>query len=169
MKQIEQMKRENLLTFRPSKITDERLWLIADSKIARDFGYKPTPPIHPLYFEHEKAIGDIFVSLMISGHLTGWDRSDRPSLRDDAQFYIDEDLYYLEMEMGNHGVDRLTEKVVRYKKHFRETGERFHTLFVMRDSLEKIESVFEEERVTNHYRACLFEQITASPGAFLDF
>lgn len=163
------MRKESLLTYRPSKITDERLWLIADSKVIKDLGYKPTPPIHPLYFEHEKAIGDIFVSLMVSGHLTGWDRTDRPDLRDDAQFFIDEDLYYLEMEMGNHGTERLTEKVVRYKKYFRETGERFNVLFVMFEDTAKIDAVIESERVSSHYRSCVLSDIIARPGAILGF
>jgi hypothetical protein len=169
MKQIEKMASESLLTSKPSKITDEKLWLIADSKIARDLGYKSTPPIHPLYFEHEKAIGDVFVSLAISGHLTGWDRSDRPKLRDDAQFYIDDNLFYLEVEMGNHGIDRLTEKVVRYKKYFRETGEPFHVLFVMKDDLAKIQNVFASERTTIHYKSCLLEEVVTNPRPIFGF
>jgi len=163
------MRKESLLTYRPSKITDERLWLIADSKVIRDLGHKPTPPIHPLYFEHEKAIGDIFVSLAVSGHLTEWDRDDRPSLRDDARFSIDQDTYYLEMEMGNHGADRLTEKVVRYKKYFRETGERFNVLFVMFEDANKIEHVLESERVTSHYQACLLADIVDNPAQIFGF
>jgi hypothetical protein len=168
MKQVEQMKRESLLSFKPAKITDERFWLIADSKVVKDLGFKPTQPIHPLYFDHEKAIGDIFVTLAVSGHLTGWDRSDR-KLKDDAQFNIDEDLYYLEMEMGNHGQAGLTEKVVRYKTHFRETGEQFQVLFVMNESAETIQRVFETERTTSHYQACLLSEIVSNPLPIFGF
>jgi hypothetical protein len=168
MKQVEQMKRESLLSFKPAKITDERFWLIADSKIVKDFGFKPTQPIHPLYFEHEKAIGNIFVELALTGHLTGWDRTDR-KLKDDAQFSIDENLYYLEMEMGNHGPAALTEKVVRYKSHFRETEERFHVLFVMNETAQTIKKVFETERTTPHYQACLLSEILSNPKQILGF
>lgn len=169
MKHLEKMKSESLLTSKGNKITDEVFWLIADTKVVKDLGYKPTPTIHPLFFEHERAIGDVFVSLMVSGHLTGWDRGERPHLRDDAQFFIDEDLYYLEVEMENHGADRLADKVVRYKKHFRETGEAFHVLFVMKESLDKIRGVFDSERVTTHYRACLLSEVTANPQAIFGF
>jgi hypothetical protein len=168
MKQVEKMYQESLLTFKPARITDERMWIIANTAVVRDLGFKPTQPIHPLYFEHEKAIGDIFVALAISGHLTGWDRTDR-KLKDDAQFYIDDDLYYLEMEMGNHGVDRLTEKVERYQHHYRETGERFTGLFVMSESLETIRKVFEAKRTTPHYRACVLSELVDHPEAVLRF
>lgn len=126
-------------------------------------GYEPTFPPHALLLDHEKAHGDIFVSLMLSGRLTGWDRAERPQLRDDGKFYIDDDLYYLEVEMENHGIDRLAEKVARYKKHFRESQESFHVLFVMKQSLDKILKVFESERTTPHYRACLLDELVASP------
>lgn len=169
MKHLEKMESESLLTSKGNRITDERFWLIADTKITRDLGHKPTTTIHPLLFEHEKAIGDVFVSLMVSGRLTGWDRGERPSLRDDAQFFIDDDLYYLEVEMENHGADRLADKVVRYKKHFRETGEAFHVLFVMKESLDKIHGVFDSERTTTHYKACLLSEIVESPQAIFEF
>lgn len=106
---------------------------------------------------------------MVSGRLTGWDRSERSNLRDDAQFFIDDDLYYLEVEMESHGVDRLADKVVRYKKHFRETGEAFHVLFVMKESLDKIHGVFDSEQTTVHYRACLLSEIIANPQPIFDF
>jgi len=163
------MQSESLLTSKGNKITDERFWLIADTKVVKGLGYKPTSTIHPLLFEHERAIGDVFVSLATSGHLTGWDRGERPQLRDDAQFFIDDDLYYLEVEMENHGVDRLADKLARYRKHFRETGEAFHVLFVMKESVDKIRGVFAVERTTAHYKACLLSEIVTSPSTVLKF
>jgi hypothetical protein len=162
MKNLEKMEDEDLLVSKTYRITDEKMWLIKKSKIAQKLGYEPTQPVHPLLLDHEKAQGDIFVSLMLSGRLTGWDRDER-SLKDDAKFWIDDDAYYLEVEMENHGMDRLTDKVVRYKKYFRETHEAFHVLFVMKQSTDKILSVFEAENTTTHYKACLLDEVIANP------
>ena len=106
------MAREDLLESDSYGLGVEKLWRFADNKEVRKLGYQPPGKLRPMFYEHEKAHGEVFVSLALCYdlNLNEWDRAENQFLRNDGHFVVGDDFYFLEVEMDNHGADRLAEK-----------------------------------------------------------
>lgn len=160
MKNLKTMEAETLLSSKSYGLGVEKLWAIRSSKVSRQLGYEPTGFMHPIFYDHEKAHGDVFVSLALTGHLTHYERKENQTLRNDGEFAISGSFHYLEVEMGTHGDSKIEEKLKRYFKHF-GTGNQFQVLFVVPDEayLERVVGVFDNAGASKHYKAVVFGDV----------
>lgn len=150
----------------------EKLWRFADNKEIKKLGYQSPGKLRPMFYEHEKAHGEVFVSLALCHdlNLNEWERAENQFLRNDGHFMVGDDFYFLEVEMDNHGAERLTEKVDRYRAYYRETQERFSVLFVFQTEAKRdaVIDLFGVLKVTKHYRAVTIEEIKKPKNVFLN-
>lgn len=161
------MEAEGLLASKSAGWGEQKFWAFADTKDARSLDLKHPGWLHPLLHDHERCLGDVFVALMLSGELREWNREETKNLKEDAQFCFGpyDDSYFLEVEMGNHGESRITEKINRYRKHYAATGEAFRVLFVVQTEGDKDKTValFDSLQLSTHYSVCLFTEIAVDP------
>lgn len=104
--------------------------------------------------------GDVFVALYKTGSLHGWGQQRiNKEIIPDRIFYLADDLFYLEVEMGNQKDAIIKKKVEAYKKYWRETQENFKVRFVTDDdkAYEMLTRVLENE--SYHYEAYLLEDL----------
>lgn len=164
MKTLER-NRPKLLNSKSYGLSKEYMWSLARTKVIRDLGY--TPPkseIHALLYEHEKSLGDVFVSLVLTERLVNWqtEGDQKIGLRYDRLFQIDERKFYVERETGSQGKDKLRTKLRRYQAHYQKTHESFHVL-VLAEEAELYLSIFEELRLSSHYGVAIFSDFIKDP------
>lgn len=123
--------------------------------------------IHSSLYEHEKACGDVFVSLALTDRLLEWqgEGDQKSGLRHDRLFRIGGPVNYLEMEMGNHARDTLRNKVKQYLDLYRKTGGTFNVIFSFQteDEIEDMVGIFAESRVGKQYAAVLQTELVSDP------
>ncbi len=119
--------------------------------------------IHSTLYEHEKACGDVFVSLAITNSLLEWqgEGDQKSGFRHDRLFRFSDSINYLEMEMGNHGKDTLRGKVKHYLDLFRKTRKPFNVLFSLptEQGVEDMVGIFDELGVGKQYGAVLQSEL----------
>lgn len=110
------------------------MWAIKPNPINRDLGYEPPrAEIHTYKYEHEKACADVFVSLVLSGKLIGWEQHKKiGGIIPDRTATLDGTVY-IEVEMGSQ--DKIRQKAESYKKYFQETRQQFDVWFLVKDQL----------------------------------
>lgn len=123
----------------------DNLYSLKPHSIIKDFGY--TPPkseIHRFKYEHEKACGDVFVTLALTGKLFGWEAHKKISKEIIPDRMADYGgTVYIEVEMGSQ--DKIREKAEAYRKYFYETKEQFQVWFLV-DSDKLYQSGLEDLR-----------------------
>ena len=109
-------------------------WALKSHPVIKDLGL--TPPkgeVHSHFYPHEKLCGDVFVQLVLTGNLHGWEHKRlNDDIKPDRTFYYGDDLVFLEAERGSHNESTIRQKIQNYQQHWRETKARFKVLFVSR-------------------------------------
>jgi hypothetical protein len=101
--------------------------------LIQEFGY--TPPkseIHTFKYEHEKACGDVFVTLILTKKLYGWEmhkKIGKDIIPDRTADY--DGTVYIEVEMGSQ--NKIRQKAESYMRYFRETREAFDVWFLVKE------------------------------------
>jgi hypothetical protein len=164
MKNLKKLQTDGLLKSKSYGLGKEMLWSLTSTRLVRDLGH--TPPkseVHSMLYEHEKDLGDVFVSLALSGRLLEWqgEGDQKKGLRNDRMFRLADPKNYLERERGNQGVPKLREKVGRYVKHYETTREPFNLIFSVdtEEEIERLIYLFEELRLGKQYAATLQQEL----------
>jgi hypothetical protein len=168
MKSLKRLETSGLLKSKSYGLGKEKFWFLAKSKLVTELGY--TPPkgeIHTYKYEHEKDCADVFVSLALSDSLLEWEGEgdQKIGLRYDRKFRVDDRQFYLEVERGTQGPEKLRAKLERYIKHYRKNGEPFHVLFTVKDevSLERVIYLFEEFKLGASYCVVVQSELISDP------
>lgn len=127
------MKAENLLKSKNYGLGKDNLWSLkigASLRLAEEVlnensedEIKLIPPkteIHTFKYEHEKACGDVFVTLALTGNLYGWEAHRKISkniIPDRAADYGG--TVYIEVEMGSQ--NKIRQKSENYSQYFSES------------------------------------------------
>lgn len=140
----------------------EYFWALRKHPIVTDLGLiPPKAEVHSNLYEHEKLCADVFVALYRTGSLHGWGQQRVSGLKKnpDRIFYLGDDLYFLEAEMGNHKEAVIREKVEAYKNYYRTTHEQFQLRFLVKeeDTFNMIYRVLENE--THHYQVYMLDAL----------
>jgi len=120
----------------------------------------PRSEIHTFKYEHEKLCSDVFVALYQTGGLYGWGQQRiSKEVIPDRIFWLHDDLYYLEVEMGNHKEAIIKSKVEAYKRYWRESNEKFEVRFVTADAkaFAMLSKILEDEPY--HYQAYTLDHL----------
>lgn len=168
MKNLKTLQKDNLLKSKSYGWDKDKFWYLAKHPLNEEQGFAPPKAeVHRYKYEHEKDCGDIFVSLALTGNLLLWEGEGRAikGFRHDRKFSLDKLDWYLENERGTQAPTVLRGKLDQYIKHYRETKEMFHVLFVVQDedAVSQIVYLFEEYRLPNFYWACVFDQFVSDP------
>lgn len=140
----------------------EYFWSLRKHPFVTDLGLvPPKSEVHSNLYEHEKTCADVFVALYRTGSLNGWGQQPVTGLKKtpDRIFYLGDELYFLEVEMGNHKEAQIREKLESYKRYYQQTREKFQLRFVVKDELtfNLISRVVENE--TYHYQVYMLEAV----------
>jgi hypothetical protein len=121
--------------------------------------------IHASLYEHEKACGDVFVTLVVTGKLWGWggEGNQEAGFRHDRSFklYADLPVWYLEMETGSQKEGTWRVKLDNYVRLSREVKEPFIVLFTMPDekAMDSIIRLYGEYKLGDRYAVCVHEDL----------
>lgn len=142
----------------------EKFWSLARKKYVRDLGYTPPHQVHTHLYEHEKDLGDVFVSLALTKRLYNWqgEGDQKRGLREDRLFQFDDLVFYLERERGTQGREKLRRKLSQYVTFYRETKEPFYVLILGEDT-ELYLSLFQEMQLGSYYRVAVFSAFVNDP------
>jgi hypothetical protein len=164
MKSLKRLEVSGLLKSKSYGLAKEKLWFLVKHKAVSDLGY--TPPkaeIHAYKYDHEKDCADVFVSLALSDSLLEWEGEgdQKIGLRYDRKFRVDDRQFYLEVERGTQGPEKLRAKLERYIKHYRKEQEPFTVLFTVKDepALERIIYLFDEFKLGSSYCVVLQSEL----------
>jgi hypothetical protein len=168
MKSLKRLEASGLLKSKSYGLAKDKLWFLAKHKVVLELGY--TPPkgeIHAYKYDHEKDCADVFVSLALSDSLLEWEGEgdQKMGLRYDRKFRVDDRQFYLEVERGTQGPEKLRVKLERYIKHYREKQEPFNVLFTVIDepALERIVYLFEEFKLPASYSVVIHSELVNDP------
>jgi hypothetical protein len=167
MKNLKTLQTNGLLKSKSYGLGKELFWSLAKKKIVRDLGYNPPKSeIHSYLYEHEKDLGDVFVSLALTETLYTWkgEGDQKKGFRFDRMFQIDDTVRFLERERGTQGREKLRAKLSRYLKHYRETKEQFNVLILAEASeIDFHLSLFGELHLGNHYGSVAHSEFVRDP------
>ena len=168
MKSLKRLEANGLLKSKSYGLAKDKLWFLAKHKVVLELGY--TPPkgeIHAYKYDHEKDCADVFVSLALSDSLLEWESEgdQKIGLRYDRKFRVDDRQFYLEVERGTQGPEKLRAKLERYIKHYRQAGEPFNVLFTVVDesALERLIYLFEEFKLGASYAVVIHSEFVNDP------
>ncbi len=146
-------------------------WSLKKHPVIAELGYSPPrAEVHTFKYEHEKACAEVFVSLALTKKLYGWESHKRISKTTipDRIANLERRIFYLEIERGTQ--DKIVHKTENYRTFFRETGEEFGVLFLVKDEKTLADSVkkLEAANASSHYLVGVFSEFTDDPlGAIL--
>lgn len=168
MKSLKRLEASGLLKSKSYGLAKDKLWHLSKHRVIKDLGYTPpTGEIHAYKYDHEKACADVFVSLVLSDTLLEWEGEgdQKIGLRYDRKFKVDERQFYLEVERGTQGPEKLRTKLERYVKHYRQEQEPFHVLFTVQDeaALERLIYVFEGLSLPAAYAVVVHAELVNDP------
>jgi hypothetical protein len=122
-KNLRTLQSANLVKSKSYKFGGDKLWAFENNKIVRDLGY--TPPkeeVHFTKYDHEIACGDVFVTLSLTGKLTGWSYKKAISKEIVPDRIADYGgTVYIEVEMGSK--DEIKQKAEAYRQYYFEKKE----------------------------------------------
>jgi hypothetical protein len=190
IKHLQKLEREGLLKSDSYGVKiegKEKFWRILPSKtdlsslknqvkILDELGVSPTLwKVHSSLYEHEKACGELFVSLAVTNQLWLWEGEgdQKQGFRHDRVFQLfssDDPVWYLEEETGSQSEGKWRGKVENYLRLFRETRQPFNVLFDMPDAdyVSRILAVFGEYQLRVQYAAAVHGELVNDPlGASL--
>ena len=127
MKNLKTLEKERLLKSKNYELGKDKFWSLAKNTIIKELGYEPPQSeIHRFKHDHEKDCGDVFVSLMLTEHITFWEGEGRAKkgFRHDRKFEFGECDWYLENEKGSQAPKVLRAKLDNYLEHYRKTFSR---------------------------------------------
>ena len=160
VKNLAYLKKENLLKSKDYGLGKENLWSIKRHPLNKEQGYSPAPDIHTFKYEHEKACGDVFVSLALTGKLYSWQAHKRIGRVIPDRIAEMEDMIYIEVEMGSQ--NKIKSKATLYQQLYRETREPFQVLFVVQTDKQLQNARKELEGFTSHYRVEMLSDMTGN-------
>lgn len=130
-KNLRTLQSENLAKSKSYKFGGEKLWALTNNKIIKELGYKPPKDeIHYTKYEHEKACADVFVTLALTGKLTGWEikKAISKAIIPDRIAYYGGTIY-VEVETGSK--DEIKQKAEAYRQYYFDTKEQFDVWFLV--------------------------------------
>lgn len=144
------------------------LWCIRKHKITGEMGLDyPRADVHRYLYEHEKACGDVFVSLALTNQLYEWEgEGDQKSgFRHDRKFSLQGAPWYLEHEQGNQKYKVLRAKLERYCQLWSSNREPFGVLFTVKDqeTFDLLLSLFKELELPPMYSVAFHSQFVSAP------
>jgi Replication-relaxation len=168
MKTLKALQNDGLLKSKSYGLGVDMLWCLRKHKILAELGLDyPRFEVHRFKYEHEKACGDVFVSLALSNQLYEWEgEGDQKSgFRHDRKFSMLGATWYLEHEEGNHVQKILREKLMRYMELWRQTRQPFGVLFTVKEAntYELLLSLFNELQIPAAYCVTLHSSFTLNP------
>lgn len=165
---LQSLRAKSLLSSKAYDLNEEYFWALRKHPVIEDLELEPPrAEVHSHFYHHEKACADVFVALYKTGSLHGWGHQQiSKNIKPDRIFYLGDDLYYLEVEMGNHKEATIRNKIENYKKHHRETGEKFQVRFVTpkKKAFDMMYRIMEHE--TYHYQAYMLETLQAASNTY---
>lgn len=121
--------------------------------------------------------GDLFVALC--RYQNQWDcEKQNKFFRFDRKACLFGKTVYFEVERGSQKGDKLRTKLEAYKKHYSETGEKFHVIFTVQDYRpnpledvvvtgkkkgQELLKLFEEFKLPGNYLVCYQQSLAADP------
>jgi hypothetical protein len=168
MKSLKRLERDGQLKSKSYGLAKDKLWFLVKHKAVLELGYTaPKSEIHAYKYDHEKDCADVFVSLALSDSLLEWEGEgdQKIGLRYDRKFRVDDRQFYLEVERGTQGPEKLRAKLERYIKHYRKNGEAFNVLFTLQTeaALERVVYLFEEFKLGPSYCAVVHFELVNDP------
>jgi hypothetical protein len=146
----------------------EYFWSLDNHLVIKDLGY--TPPkseVHTLRHEHEKGLGDLFVSLILADMVVTWTMHKRlgKDFIPDRTLESEVGIVYIEYETGSQNLSVWREKIQNYLNYYRDKKEQFRLLFTMadEDAVRSIVKLFEEMNCSSHYYAGVHSELVADP------
>lgn len=147
MKNLKYLQKENVLKSKSYGLGKEMLWSLKSHPVLQDLEVKPpSSEIHTFKYEHEKDCAEIFVALMLDDCVSNWipHKKLRTGLIPDRTLIVDNLTLHIENERGTQGSAKILKKIERYKNYWRETGDSFQVLFLVKDSTDSF---------TDHFKA----------------
>lgn len=163
---LQYLRNQNLLKSKSYGLGKDYFWSLRKHPIISELGFEPpSAEVHTFKYEHEKECAEVFVSLALTGRLHGWQAHKRISkgIIPDRIAAFSDRKYFLEIERGTQ--DKIPSKTENYRRYFRETGEEFNVLFLVKDEKTLEESVKKLERMnaSGHYLVGVFSEFTEDP------
>lgn len=166
MKSLKRLETSGLLKSKSYGLGKEKLWFLVKHRVVLDLGYTPAKEVHAFKYDHEKDCADVFVSLALSDSLLEWEGENYKSgLTYDRKFRVDDRQFYLEVERGTQGNEKLRLKLERHIKYFRQKREPFNVLFTVKDeaALERVIYLLDEFKLGSAYAVVIHSEFVASP------
>ena len=122
----------------------DALWGLTPA--GREYGYSPVKKWpSKLKYEHERTCAEVFVRF-IQTELHGWEQHKKiegTGIIPDRTAWLTETLpLYIEVELQDR--DRVSEKLTAYQRYFRESGNQFRVLFLVKQ--------LRDWRASQHYQ-----------------
>jgi Replication-relaxation len=155
-KSLQRMENESLVKSKHYGLGKDKIWSLANQSVIKQLGYEPPKSeIHSLFYDHQIARGNVFVSLALTGKLLEWESEPKlKRFRPDALARISETNIYIEVERGNQNRAKIIRKIENYLNYYRETKEPFHVIFIVPDDLVNfITSILEQMKPPQMYQA----------------
>lgn len=168
MKTLKSLQNDGLLKSKSYGLGVDMLWCLRKHKLLSEFGIDyPRFEIHRFKYEHEKACGDVFVSLALTNQLFEWtgEGDQKSGFRHDRKFALQGLPWYLEHEEGNHVQNILREKLTRYFQLWSQTHEPFGVLFTVKqpETFDLLLSLFKELHLPASYCVTLHSDFVSDP------
>jgi len=161
MKNLKYLERNGVLKSKSYGLGKDILWSLKPHAVLKDLDVKPpTSEIHTFKYEHEKECADVFVSMVLAELVSDWHQHRKLStgIIPDRTAEIDDFTLHIENERGTQGTAKVIKKLEKYKQYWRETGEQFQVLFLVKDP----------ESFTELFKTVKVPYYSASLEAFID-
>ena len=142
----------------------DNLWAFTSNKLVKELGgMPPKSEIHTFKYEHEKACADVFVTLILTGKLIGWEQHKKiGSIIPDRTAELDGTVY-IEVEMGSKS--EIRQKAENYKRYYHETRERFSVWFLVKHQWQYDEGLEDLRTFPNNYSIELLDVFNADKNS----
>ena len=129
----------------------DNLWALKNHKLIQEFGYAaPKSEIHSFKYEHEKACADVFMTLVLTEKLYGWEQHKklgRNIIPDRTADY--NGTVYIEVEMGSQ--NKIRQKADSYERYFQTTGQEFNVWFLVKEHWQYDSGLEDLREFPSHY------------------
>jgi hypothetical protein len=133
IKNLQTLRQKELLRYKDYGLGKDNLWALQPNPLLKDFGFiPPKSEIHAFKYEHEKACADVYVTLKLTGKLTGWKQSAKltAAIIPDRIAETPEPIY-LEIEMGSKY--EIPQQAQNYRQYHFDTKKHFKVWFLVKE------------------------------------
>lgn len=161
------MEKKNLLSSKSYGLSKYKFWKLANTKIVKQLGFAPLKEdLHTNMYEHQLEVGDIFVSMALTGKLLAWESEVQltKELRTDIIMRVSDEEIYIEVERGNQTKWKLVRKFQNYLNYYEQTKEFFYVLFVVPSEIYgEMRGILSEMNLRAMYRVVLLDEFLRDP------